>query len=187
MTLEELVTRWGYPAIVLGTFFEGETVVLLGGAMAHRGLLTLPGVVLAAFAGSVAGDQLWFLAGKRWGLAAVERRPRWRVRVARMQRWLADYGTTFVVGFRFIYGIRTVSPLLLGASGYSQRRFAWLNAVGAAVWAASFAALGWGVGEGLRRTFGRDARWEEMGIIVLGLAAVVAIVHRVATKPTARS
>ena len=42
MTLEELIVRWGYLAIGFGVFLEGESVVILGGALAHRGLLSLP-------------------------------------------------------------------------------------------------------------------------------------------------
>jgi membrane protein DedA with SNARE-associated domain len=185
--IAELVVRWGYPAIVLGTFFEGEAVLLLAGAMAHRGLLSLPLVMLAAFVGSVAGDQLWFYVGKRLGRPAVERRPRWKRQVARFERWLARWGAAFVLGFRFLYGLRTVSPVLLGASGYSPRLFSLLNAIGGAVWAIAFAALGWGLGEGFRRALGRHARWEELGFVFVLLFVVAAFARRKATttEPTA--
>ena len=183
--IEDLVARWGYPAIVLGTFLEGETVLLLGGAMAHRGLLSLPGVMLAAFVGSVAGDQLWFLAGKRWGVGAIERRPGWSASAARAQRWLGRYGAWFVVGFRFLYGLRTISPLLLGATGYPQRRFAWLNVVGAAAWAATFAAAGWALGEGARRAIGRSAHAEELAALVVVLGVAFALVHRAVRRHAA--
>jgi membrane protein DedA with SNARE-associated domain len=139
--------------------------------------------MLAAFVGSVAGDQVWFLVGKRAGRAAIDRRPRWKRHAERVEKWLARYGTAFVVGFRFIYGLRTVSPLLLGASGYSQRRFAWWNAVGAGVWATSFAALGWGLGAGLRRALGRDARWEELGILGVAVGVGIAILARRRSMP----
>ena len=175
--IEQLVARWGYVAIVGGTFLEGETILLLAGALAHRGLLSLPGVMLAAFIGSVAGDQVWFLVGRRMGRAALTRRPRWRGRVLLVERWLDRYGTLFVVGFRFIYGVRTVSPILLGASGYPPRRFVLLNIVGAALWATSFAALGWGVGAGFLHGLGRHARWEELGALALALLLGTAILH----------
>jgi membrane protein DedA with SNARE-associated domain len=178
MTLEEVISRWGYPAIVLGTFLEGETVLVLGGAMAHRGLLSLPGVMSAAFVGSVAGDQLWFLLGRRWGKSALEHRPRWRDRASRAEGWLARYGAVFVVGFRFLYGVRTVSPALLGASGYPAHRFSRLNVIGAAAWAAAFASLGWALGAGLQATLGRAARWEELGLIGAVLVGASAVVHR---------
>jgi membrane protein DedA with SNARE-associated domain len=171
--VEALLARWGYWAVGLGTFLEGETVVLAAGALAHRGLLSLPVVMLAAFLGSVAGDQVWFAVGRRFGRAFVHRRPRWKAQVARVEGWLARGGDVFVVGFRFLYGLRTVTPLLLGASGFSPRRFVVLNLVGGALWAVAFGAGGWAVGATLQATLARSARLEELlaAAVVLALAA----------------
>jgi membrane protein DedA with SNARE-associated domain len=71
--LEDLIRHYGYLTILVATVLEGETVVLLGGFAAHRGYLDLAGVMAAAFAGSVAGDQLYFEIGRRKGLAFIER------------------------------------------------------------------------------------------------------------------
>ena len=67
MSLEELVANYGYLAIVIGTFLEGETILVLGGFAAHRGFLELPWVMLCAFLGSMAGDQTFFYIGRRNG------------------------------------------------------------------------------------------------------------------------
>lgn len=168
--LEAFVARFGYLAIGLGTFLEGETVLLAGGAFAHKGLLSLPGVVLAAFVGSLAGDQLWFFVGRRFGRPFLERRPQWQARVARVDGFLARFGAAFVLGFRFLYGLRTVTPLLLGASGYPAWRFAVLNVAGAAAWAVGFGVGGWALGATLATVLQRSARVEEA---VLGAAVLV--------------
>ena len=42
MSLQELVSNYGYLAISIGTFLEGETILILGGLAAHRGFLQLP-------------------------------------------------------------------------------------------------------------------------------------------------
>ena len=63
MTIEYLIQTYGYVAILVGTFLEGETVLVLGGLAAHQGYLQLPGVMLAAFAGTLIGDQLFFFLG----------------------------------------------------------------------------------------------------------------------------
>src|SRR5262245_557136 len=107
--LESLIIRWGYLAVGVGTFFEGEAILVLAGGLAHRGLLSLPLVVLAAFVGSVAGDQLWFQLGRRYGRALVARRPTWQARADTVQRRIDRHGGWFVFGFRFLYGIRTVT------------------------------------------------------------------------------
>ena len=49
--LQELVSRWGYLAIAIATFIEGEVVLIWAGALAHQGMLSLPLVALAATVG----------------------------------------------------------------------------------------------------------------------------------------
>ncbi len=180
--IEAFVVSWGYWAIGVGTFFEGETVLLVAGAMAHRGLLSLPTVVLAAFVGSVAGDQLWFLIGRRFGREFIAARPRLSRHAKRVEAAMRRHGTPFVMGFRFIYGLRTVTPVLLGASGYPLRRFVALNIAGAALWAITFGALGWGVGAVLSRALGRVTHVEEAllisALLATGLWALSRTKHR---------
>ena len=51
--LESFLAKYGYIAILLGTAFEGETIMIMGGFSAHRGYLKLlPWVVLAGFVGN---------------------------------------------------------------------------------------------------------------------------------------
>lgn len=143
---ESLIIRWGYAAIALGTVLEGETVLIAGGAAAQHGLLQLPLVIIVGFVGAFVGDQVWFRVGGRVGKPLIETRPRLAEKAAKATRALERWGAVFVLGFRFVYGIRTVSPLLLGAASYPARRFALLNALGAALWAVTFGYVGFGAG-----------------------------------------
>jgi membrane protein DedA with SNARE-associated domain len=176
--LETLIVRWGYLAVVLGTFFEGEAVLVLAGALAHRGLLSLPLVMLSATIGSVAGDQLWFQLGRRFGQPLIDRRPAWSALVDRVRRRLDRYGSAFVVGFRFLYGIRSVTPALLGISGYPSSRFACLNLAGGAAWAAAVGTAGWALGAALTNMLQRAAHVEEL----LGVGVVTALIFALGWK-----
>lgn len=176
--LESLILRWGYLAVGVGTFLEGEAVLVAAGAMAHRGLLRLPYVMLAAFAGSFIGDQVWYQVGKRAGRSLLERSERWKARGEQARRRLARGGTLFVLGFRFIFGIRVATPVLLGATGYPARRFALLNALGAAAWASILAPLGWALGATLQTVLRRAGHVEEL----IAIAALVAVGVRIVQK-----
>jgi len=172
--VEELIQRFGYLAILVGTFLEGETVLLLGGFAAHRGYLDLVGVMAAAFAGSLAGDWLYFEIGRRQGMAFLEERPAWRSRVDRALRMVHTHQTLLILGFRFLYGIRTVAPFALGASGVSPLRFALLNIPSAAIWAVAFGGLGYVLGDTLEAVMGDLARYEHLvfaAIVAAGFAA----------------
>src|SRR5258708_40150593 len=76
MDVSQLISDNGYLAILITTFFEGETIQIFAGWAAHKGLLTYPYVVLAGFAGSLAGDQLYYWLGRRFGRPLMHRFPR---------------------------------------------------------------------------------------------------------------
>ena len=76
--MEDLVATYGYPLVFALTFLEGETVVIIAGFAAHRGWLAADGVFLAAFLGSLLGDQLYFHLGRHFGPRILEFRPGWR-------------------------------------------------------------------------------------------------------------
>ena len=152
--VEDLVVHWGYLGVSIGTFIEGEAVLIAAGALARRGILSPVMVAACALAGSMAWSQLWFRIGRRAGSPALRVRPRWTARVQRCERGLQRNASLFVIGCRFIAGMSSVSPAVLGASGYPLRRFMPLDTAGAALWVCVFGGAGWGLGTMLRGLLG---------------------------------
>jgi membrane protein DedA with SNARE-associated domain len=175
--LEHLIARYGYFALAIGVLFEGEAVLIAAGALAHRGDLSLPVVVAIAFAASVVGDQGWFQFGRRYGGSYLARHPRVRSRAAVVERWATRHGDVFVLGFRFLYGLRTATPILLGAAKFAPRRFTVLNTIGAFLWASVFGVLGFAIGSTVTALLRRAARIEELilaaAVVALAIGALV--------------
>jgi membrane protein DedA with SNARE-associated domain len=169
MTLAYLVTTYGYPALLLGTFLEGETVLLLAGFLAHRGYLSLPLVMLVAFAGTFSGDQLWFFLGHFKGLPYLERRPVWKQRAKRIFELLRRHQIPVVLGFRFVYGMRNLTPFVIGSSGFRPWRFVLLNAVGGAIWVAVIAGCGYLFGEAITPLMHDVRRYEIWLLLFIAL------------------
>ena len=158
--LEHLLENFGYIALFLGTFFEGETILVVAGFLAFRGYLNVQLVVLTAFLGSYAGDQLWFYLGRRHGRAILQRRPRWKVLGDRALTYFRRHPDLWVLGFRFVYGLRTVMPVAIGLSGYPPRRYLLLNGIGAAIWAIALGAAAYHFGAILEGLLGNVKRYE---------------------------
>ena len=186
MTLEALVTTYGYAAIFVGTVLEGETILVLGGVAAKVGYLKLGWVIVSAFLGSMAGDQFYFYIGRRYGSALLGRYASWHVHAGRAERLLDRYGTVLIVSFRFLYGLRSITPFVIGMSRVSARRFALLNAFGAAVWACALGTGGYLFGHVLEVVLGNIKRYE---LEVLGSLAAVGtliwLVHVVRVRRSA--
>lgn len=178
MNIEALLEAYGYYALFIGTFLEGETILVLAGFLAHQGHLELRWVILLAFLGSLSGDTLVFHLGRWKGRAFLARRPHWDKRAARVQRALDKYGTYVVLSFRFFYGLRNITPFVIGSTGFRPTRFFLLNATGAAIWAAVVGSGGYLFGEAIG-LFLKDVKQYERWLLLFGviLGCVLFILH----------
>jgi membrane protein DedA with SNARE-associated domain len=170
MTLESFVATYGYPALLTGALLEGETIVIIAGILAHSGYLQLPWVIGIAFCGAFFADQFFFQVGKRKGKQFIEKRPNWEPRIDRVRRFLVGYQIIAVLGYRFIYGMRTITPIVIGASGFSTRRFVLLNLCSTLLWAVAISSAGYFFGQVIEAVL-RDFRRYELAVM-LGIAAV---------------
>jgi membrane protein DedA with SNARE-associated domain len=170
-SLESIIQSYGLLAVFVGTILEGETILVLAGLAAHRGYLPMPSVIVAGFLGSFVGDQLFFLLGRWRGDAILARRPGWAASVARARSFLGRYDAAFILSFRFLYGLRTVSPFVIGMSGVGAPRFLLFNAIGAAIWAVGISYLGYAVGHGAELMLDRTKEiegWLFAGVSLAG-------------------
>lgn len=178
MSLDGLISTYGYVAIAVGTFFEGETVLILAGFASHQGYLELTWVITFAFLGTLCGDQLYFYLGRVKGIQALKNRPYWRAKSERVLNLLRKHQLLLTMGFRFLYGLRTVTPFLLGASGISPIRFLVLDIFGAFLWAVAIGSSGYLFGHVVELLIGKIERYELLLFTVLAvMGAVVWIVY----------
>lgn len=172
--LESLVRDYGYWALLIGTFLEGETILLIAGFLAFGGQLDLWLCILSAFVGSLSGDQTAFYIGRFKGKQFVENRPKWKDRVARVHQMLERFQEALILSFRFFYGVRNLTPFLLGASDISGLKFFALNAIGAAVWAISFGYAGYFFGLAVTTVL-KDVHHIQLVILLVAAVAGFAI------------
>lgn len=172
MSIEMLIARYGLVAIFLGAGLEGETAVVTGGLIAHHGLVAPWAAGLAAITGSFAADQLFFFAGRHFRDHPRIARARERPAFGKAMDTLERHPTAFILGFRFLYGLRTVSPIAIGTSRVPTAEFMVLNAISAAVWGATFTTIGYVFGNGFEQLLGRVLPHHRL--VVLG-GAVVAV------------
>jgi membrane protein DedA with SNARE-associated domain len=84
-----------------------------------------------------------------------------------------------VFGFRFAYGLRTITPVVLGATGYPSGRFLVFNLLGASLWACVFGVLGFALGASLAQLLGRAGRVEEIAAAAALVTLALWALHRV--------
>lgn len=166
----ELLRKYGYYVILVWTFLEGETIVIIAGWLsASVGMK--PGLIaLCAFIGSFLSDQVMFSLGKYKGEAVLRRFPRIAKNTARAAELFKKYDTALILGFRFVYGVRNITPIMLGISGVQHRKFFLLNFIGAGVWAITFTYGGLYLGKafmGIMDTVGHGILYTILAVLVI--------------------
>lgn len=171
MTLETIITHFGYLGLVIGLLFEGETVLVLAAFMAHRGYLDLPLVILTALLVAFASDQFFFWTGRTKGNEFLESRPAWAPNVEKAKSLLGRNTNLLFLGVRFMYGLRIVLPFVIGISKIDPKRFVSLNLLGAFIWALVFGMAGYLFGQFMELILGdihRHELWIALSLVLVG-------------------
>jgi len=183
MAIESFLAHWGLAAVFAGAMAEGESFVIGGGALAQQGLLQAWQVALAAFAGSVTMDQLCFWAGRRMADHRWVKAIRGQRACSRAIDFVERHPTSYILAFRYLYGLRIVSPIAIGFTSVAAIRFLWLNAASAAVWAVLFTGVGYAAGKAYTKVFGEVHSVLLLLVGVVVLAGIsLAVAHRFLKK-----
>ena len=177
MPLEAWIAHYGYWAAGLGGAIESETIVLLAGLAAHRGLLDLQVVIAIAALGTFGANQTLFHVGRLRGHVVLARFPRLQPRAERVLEFAHRHRHTLVLLYHFSVGIRAMTPFVLGMSRVRPLRFALIDGAVTFTWTATLATLGFWLGDALTRLLPeieRAERWLFAGILALGAAAWLA-------------
>jgi membrane protein DedA with SNARE-associated domain len=172
--LEDFVINYGYIAVLIGTALEGEIILAIAGFVAYLGLLNVYGVLIAGFFGSLIGDQIFFFLGRTRGKGFLEKRPRWQKKAEWVHDLLHRHKIWLMLGFRFFYGFRIITPFALGTSEISTKQFVLFNTLGAFVWSLLFGIGGYIFG-GTLEIFIHDLKRYEFGM-ALGIIALVGVI-----------
>src|ERR687887_1236688 len=138
----------GYPLLFVlvgaesaGALVPGETSLIIAGALAGRGELSLPLVVAVAATAAILGDNIGYLIGRRGLRRLLDRPGRWSAHrqrlVARGEAFFARHGSAAVFFGRWLPGLRVVASWLAGANRMPWPRFLLWNALGGIPWAAT--------------------------------------------------
>jgi membrane protein DedA with SNARE-associated domain len=172
MSPESLLQDFGYLAVFVGTFLEGEAILIAAGFFASRNYLDPVAVAVAAFAGAYAGHIFWFWLGRAHGVRLLDRFPRMKRHFGKGMRVFERYGAAAIIITQWIYGLRITCAVISGMSRISPVKFFVYQAVSCGIWAAVITAAGYYFGRAIERLLGRVEHIEKYGLIVIAAIAL---------------
>lgn len=165
--LKEYLELHGYWVLFVGTFLEGEAILLMAGFLAFQGYLDVVGVICTAWAGSFCGDQFYFYLGRLKGKGLLRRFHSIARKFREALKLIEKYGNLVAFISRFTYGFRIVLPIILGITNLAPRTFLWINLVSALTWAVAFSLGGYLFGKSASLLFDNVSNYEHYLVLAL--------------------
>ena len=177
-----LVPQYGLWLLAATTFFSclalpfpASIMMLTAGGFVAAGDLALLPTLAAAAGGGIAGDQLGFWAGRKFGSPLLDRVRRDPARDKLLQKAVAMLEAKGIVAvFLTRWLFSPLGPwvnLVTGSTGYGWHRFTAAGVAGEAVWSGLYVGMGYGFAGNI--TAASDMLGSVLGILAGGATAVI--------------
>ena len=107
-----MLPKYGYLAIVVAAFWEGEVVLIAAGTLCGAGFLDWRLTIIAAAIGGSAGDQIYFYAAHDRAARIIKKSKRLSKWYPKISRFILRHGTIGVLLSRFAAGLRITIPII---------------------------------------------------------------------------
>lgn len=141
--IELELLHYGYLFVFVGAIVEGDATLLTASFLARRGYVDFLWVLIVAALGTIAANQTYFELARRKGPNWISNFPKAKPRIETITSWTTNYGGPLILASRFLFGFRTLVPVVCGASGMNRWRFTLWNLIGAVVWSVSVGTVGY--------------------------------------------
>ncbi|OTG82473.1 DedA family protein [Acinetobacter sp. ANC 4558] len=142
MDWSNLLQNYGYIAVVVGAFFEGETVLLLGAYAVQQEVLKYWILILAGMLGAFIGDQFYYFIGAKFGHKFINDRPKLAEKFKKASILIDKFPILSILFMRFAWGLRTVIPISFGIKKYHLSRYILVNILAAFIWSFMIVTIG---------------------------------------------
>ena len=171
--LEEIISKWGYIGVFLGTFLEGEVTMVVSGFLASQDVMDIRMVLLVGGMGGFLGDQFFFLLGRLSNTLNLLQRLNRSVRYRKARRIVRRYGSYIALFSRYLVGMRMALSFTLGVMRMPFRQFTLLNFISAVLWAITVGFMGYLMGTVALKVLGHVKKYEEL--LILLTVVIVAV------------
>jgi membrane protein DedA with SNARE-associated domain/membrane-associated phospholipid phosphatase len=174
----------------VGLIAPGEFTVMLGGAVAGQGDISLPVILAITWMCAFAGDSVSFLLGARLGRGfLVEHGRRFRIteeRLKQVEGYFARYGGRTILIGRFIGLVRALAPFIAGSSKMTYRTFAPFSILGTGLWSTGLILAGYFFAQSLDTVTKIVGKGLFVFAIVIGVAVALVLAYRFLREPQNR-
>jgi membrane protein DedA with SNARE-associated domain len=169
---EQFLNSYGYFAVFIGTFLEGEFALLVAGFFIKHGFLEPLPTLIFSILGALVHELIYFFLGRWKGRHFLLGNKYTKRKYRKMKGLIQKYGIFSLFIIRFMYGMRVVPMMLMGASGFNFYKFLFFNILSLIIWAVLFLYIGYLFGHVATMLFGEAKHYffiVGMVVFIIGL------------------
>jgi membrane protein DedA with SNARE-associated domain len=200
-TVAPVLDNYGYLAVAglvmvenFGVPVPGETILVAASVYAGTGRLSIVGVGLIAVLAAIIGNCIGYAIGYFGGHALVLRYGKYVFltpdRLEKTERFFARRGGLVVVAGRFVEGLRQAAGIIAGTAEMPWKRFLAFTTLGAVLWVAVWAPVGYLAGDHIGTIYATATRYSLyllIALLVLLAAWIARAVWRRKRSPAPRA
>jgi membrane-associated protein len=135
--------------LLIGFFLPGDSLLFAAGFLASQGYLNIFALIIGCFVCAVAGDNVGYATGKRFGHKLFSKEDSLffhKNNIVKAQNFYEKHGTKTIVLARFLPVVRTFAPIVAGIGKMDYPTFFKFNLLGGLVWTSGLSILGFVLG-----------------------------------------
>jgi len=135
--------------VVVFPFLPGDSLLFATGAIAARGILSLPTIIGLLFLAAILGDNCNYWLGRKLGPAVFKKDDSKLLNKKHLMKahaFYEKYGSKTIIMARFVPIIRTFAPFVAGVGRMNYAKFLTFSIVGGAAWVSICTVAGYMLG-----------------------------------------
>jgi len=176
--VELFLQQYGYIAVFIGTFIEGEIFLIITGFFIKHGFLNPTLSFIFGILGALVHELIYFYLGKWKGRQILLGNRYTRKKYKKAKQIIEKYGLLAIFLVRFMYGMRVIPMLIFGATGFNALKFIFFDIISLSIWAVFFISAGYFLGHTAEYIFGKAKEYYLIfGLIIIFIGLIWILIH----------
>lgn len=154
-TLSDSIGIWGYVILFFYSLGGGFVALLAAGILSSAESLNIFICILVAGSANFIGSCLLFYLSRYQKNEVMKMFQKHRRKIALAHIWIKKFGVWIIFIHKYLYGIKTIVPIVVGFSKYAGKKFVAYNALASFVWASAIGVIAYIMGDLIRQIYER--------------------------------
>ena len=184
--LSDSIGIWGYVILFFYSLGGGFVALLAAGILSslESGSLNIFVCILVAGSANLIGSTALFYLSRYQKVEVMRYLKKHRRKIALSHIWIKKFDYFIIFIHKYLYGVKTIIPMVVGFSKYSDRKFVIYNFFASFLWAGLIGALSYAMGDALRRVYERYSNpyiFASIGVFII--VALVILANKITKNP----